>query len=485
MTYSRRQFLKQSALVGGALSVLGPFHSLGFKQGLAAQPTPAAGYGPLVNKGPLWLPAEFNFQVISTQGQIMSDGNPTPGIFDGMAAYPGNQGTTILIRNHENREQAGEIKVLTPTELRYNPTANGGNTKLVVQRTENGRDPTTNQKLYNYEIVESFAILAGTSTNCAGGIRSPHTWITCEEVVKRLNGIKHGYIFEIDAMANGPVEARAVPQAGRRAHEAALECAGIIYMTEDRGLSSDTLLGTIGSCFYRYIPSPRGVGALADTTGPLQALKLRDEFHANMDQGRTVGVFYKVEWVTVDQPDHDDDTDDRRDRLPGLTPNRIAAQDKGAAYFDRLEGMWTEPGQARIYFVTTAGGAANLGQVWEYAPGPETLTLIYESTNSALLQAPDNVVVVPATHDIMLCEDGSGEQFVRGVTTEGAIYDFAKTTLNDSEFCGACFDPDGQTLYLNQQGDRGSLPNGPVNGNAVTYAIYGPFEKRNGKARTI
>jgi uncharacterized protein len=102
-----------------------------------------------------------------------------------------------------------------------------------------------------------------------------------------------------------------------------------------------------------------------------------------------------------------------------------------------------------------------------------------------LLQAPDNVVIVLATQDIMLCEDGSGEQFVRGVTTEGAIYDFAKTTLNDSEFCGACFDPDGQTLYFNQQGDRGSLPNGPVNGNAVTYAIYGPFEKRNGKARTI
>ena len=485
MKYSRRQFLKQSAMFG-ALAVSGPFHSLGAKQSLAAQPSQAAGYGPLVNKGPLWLPAQFNFQVISTQGQLMSDGNPTPGIFDGMAAYPGKQGTTILIRNHENREQSGEIKVLTPTELRYNAAANGGNTKLVVRRTEAGRDPETKQKLYNYEIVESFAILAGTSTNCAGGIRSPHIWITCEEVVKRLNGIKHGYIFEIDALADKPVEARALPQAGRRAHEAALECAGIIYMTEDRGLSSDTLLGTIGSCFYRYTPKPRGNVALADTTGPLQALKLRDEFHANMDTGRNIGVSYKVEWVTVDEPDHDDDTDNRRDRLPGFTPNRIAAQDKGAAYFDRLEGMWTEPGQARIYFVTTAGGAANLGQVWEYAPGKETITLIYESTNSALLQSPDNVVIVPHTHDIMLCEDGSGEQFVRGVTIEGAIYDFARTTLNDSEFCGACFDPDGQTLYLNQQGDRGSLPNGPLNGNAVTYAIYGPFENRNGKeAKTI
>ena len=482
MSTTRRQFLQQSALFGGALAVLGPFQALSARKAAAAAPATVAGYGPLVNKGPLWLPAEFNFQIISVQGQPMSDGNPTPGIFDGMAAYPGKQGTTVLIRNHENRERAGEIKVLTPTALQYNTEAFGGNTKLVVQRSRIGTDPDTKQHLYNYEVIEQFAILGGTSTNCAGGIRSPHTWITCEEVVKRLNDKKHGYIFEIDATADGPVEARAVPQCGRRAHEAALESTGIIYMTEDRGLSPDLQLGMIGSCFYRYVPTQRGNVPLADTSGVLQALKLRDEFHANMDTGRVVGVPYRVEWVTVDEPDHDDDTDDLRDRLPGLTPNRVAAQDKGAAFFDRLEGMWTEPGQTRIYFVTTAGGPANLGQVWEYSPGRETLTLIYESTDAALLQSPDNVVIVPQTQDVLLCEDSDGEQFIRGVTAQGAIYDFARTTLNDSEFCGACFDPDGQTLYVNQQGDRGSLPNGPLNGNAVTYAIYGPFEKRNGNS---
>jgi len=36
----------------------------------------------------------------------MSDGNPVPGIFDGMAAYPGKRGTIVLIRNHENRRLA-------------------------------------------------------------------------------------------------------------------------------------------------------------------------------------------------------------------------------------------------------------------------------------------------------------------------------------------------------------------------------------------
>lgn len=476
----RRNFIKSTAIVGGALATLGPFQALSARRALGAALPQSEGYGPLVNKGHLWLPQEFNYQIISVQGTVMSDGRLTPGIFDGMAAFPGPNGNTILIRNHENREQSGEIKVDVPIDLQYNAAARGGNTKLEVQRTRVGKDAITDLPIYNYEVVRDFAILGGTSTNCAGGIRSPHTWITCEEVVKRMAGVKHGYIFEIDAWADGPVEAVPVPQAGRRAHEAAVENRGIIYMTEDRSITSDPVLGSIGACFYRYVPRPRGNQPLAQTTGPLQALKLRDEFHANMDTGRIVGVPYRVEWVTVDEPDHDDDTDNRTDRVAGLTPNRVQAQDQGAAYFDRLEGMWAGPGESKIYFDTTSGGAANLGQVWEYDPGRETLTLIYESTSSAALQSPDNVVVVPATGDIFLQEDGNGEQFVRGVTRAGEIYDFARTAENDTEFCGGCFDPDGQTFYVNQQGDRGNLPGGPINGGAVTYAIYGPFNKRAG-----
>lgn len=473
---NRRNFLKGTAVFGGALAALGPFQALSARRVLGAPNAKSEGYGPLVNKGALWLPVDFNYQIISVQGTIMSDGQPTPGIFDGMAAYPGRGGTTVLIRNHENRERSGELKVVTPSELQYNAAALGGNTKLEVRRKRAGTDPETGQALFNYEVVRDFAILGGTSTNCAGGIRSPHTWITCEEVVKTLNGKKHGYIFEIDANADGPVPAIPVVQAGRRAHEAAAEAAGIIYMTEDRSITSDPVLGSIGSCFYRYVPNPRGAGyPLAETTGPLQALKLRDEFHANMDIGRTVGVPYPVEWVPVPEPDHNDDTDARVDRVSGFTPNRVQAQDNGAAYFDRLEGMWTEPGESRIYFDTTAGGAAKLGQVWEYHPGRETLTLVFESSSSAELQNPDNIVIVPQTGHIFLQEDGDDEQYVRGVTRDGEIYDFARTTSNETEFCGGCFDPDGKTFYVNQQGDRGSLPGGPANARAVTYAIYGPF----------
>jgi secreted PhoX family phosphatase len=63
-------------------------------------------------------------------------------------------------------------------------------------------------------------------------------------------------------------------------------------------------------------------------------------------------------------------------------------------------------------------------------------------------------------------------------TRGGEIYDFARTAANETEFCGGCFSPDGSTFFVNQQGDRGSLPAGPPGGEAVTYAIWGPFEKR-------
>ena len=69
----------------------------------------------------------------------MSDGSITPGLFDGMGAFPGGRGEggarqTILIRNHENREVDGEIRVATKPDLEYDEAAFGGNTKLVVAR---------------------------------------------------------------------------------------------------------------------------------------------------------------------------------------------------------------------------------------------------------------------------------------------------------------------------------------------------------------
>ena len=489
---SRRQFVGASAAAAGTLSATGALSAY-YARDAAAQAREAAGYGELVLKGELWLPPDFNYQVVSRQGTPQRIGGPTPGIFDGMGAFPdtrrgrGTPGdTTILIRNHENRERAGEQKVVTgPFE--YDPLTFGGCTKMVVRRRRTGERDARGNDLYAYELVDSFNILGGTSTNCAGGILPWKKWVTAEEVVKRSpNGLKHGYLFEVDAMADGPVQAVPIPQAGRMAHEAIAFTSGVMYETEDRSIAADPngpagAGGEIGAVFYRWVPDRRigQSGNLAETPGVLQAAALRSQPRANMDTGRNlVGVPQEVEWVTVDEPDHDDDSDNRRDRVPGFTPTRVQAIDKGACYFDRCEGIWEDHG--KVYFDATTGGPQNLGQVWEYDPGRETLTLIYESTDSARLENPDNVVIVPQTGDIFLQEDSNGDQYVRGLTQDGQIYDFVRNGVNDTEFCGGCFDPDGQTLYLNQQGERGGLPDGPPDGSAVTYAIYGPFEKRAG-----
>jgi uncharacterized protein len=292
-------------------------------------------------------------------------------------------------------------------------------------------------------------------------------------------------------------------------------------------------VGTIGSVFYRFVPSRRRRDGNDDDErgerrgqsdrfagpGRLQGLKLRDEFRANMDVGRVVGQSYPVEWVDIDEPDHEDDTDNDRTRTPGRMPTRIQAIDRGAAFFDRQEGIWTVEGNidgagndddddddhgrrgrrgtGKVYFDCTAGGAANLGQVWEYDPRRETLTLVFESTSITQLEGPDNVVIVPRTGDIFLQEDASETQFIRGLTPDGEIYNFAETVTNGTEFCGGCFDADGLTLFVSQQGDRsgnnppGTFPTlpgeleGTPDARAVTYAIYGPFESRFGFRRRV
>lgn len=478
---TRRRFVQGSAAVGGGLMIGGPLSALAARTAEAQARRRAVGYGPLVPARDedtgivhLELPRGFRYRVISRQGQPMSDGNPTPGIFDGTGSFPGRGGQTILIRNHENRSRPNEIPVVVPNSDRYDPDPNvrGGNTKLVVDR--------------NRRVVQSFAVLGGTHTNCAGGVMPWGTWITCEEIFNYGSvegnrdapgtGVPHGYCFEMPADATGPVNAIPIVDAGRFSHEAVAWLGGVLYETEDRG----------DAAFYRFLPArePREFGDLATFGGTLQALKLRGATRANFDANKAEpGDSYAVEWVTIDEPSP-------LTELPGQS-TRAQAQAKGAAIFDRTEGIWAT--NRRVYFDCTSGGEEQLGQVWELTPRGRDggdLRLVYESTRPEDLENPDNVVIVPSTGDIFLQEDGGGDQYVRGVTQRGFIYDFARTVLSDSEFCGGCFSADGQTFFVSQQGGReGDALNPPPEVAAVTYAIWGPFgetderEDRPGRGR--
>jgi uncharacterized protein len=456
---TRRRFTQGSIAVGGGLALAGPISALAANTAQGRQRR-SAGYGPLSptpeedsGVAYLALPPGFRYRLISRQGDPMDDGNPTPGIFDGMAAYRGRNGSSILIRNHENRSRPGEIECKVPFSKRYDqdPNVRGGNTKVVVSRDR--------------EVTESFAVLGGTHTNCAGGLTPWDTWITCEEIFNYGSvenntvpgsGVPHGFCFEVPAGADGPVDPIPILAAGRFSHEAVAWLDGALYETEDRG----------DAAFYRFIPRrrPRESGDLASFGGTLEALVVRGRpnFDANT---ANPGESFPVEWVRIEEPNPPQDT------------VRQEAQSKGAAIFDRTEGAWTADG--RVYFDCTTGGEAQSGQLWEYRPrGRDSgeLKLIYESPGPQELDAPDNVVVVPHTGDVWLQEDGGGEQFIRGVTRRGEIYDFARTVVNNTEFCGGTFSPDGRTFFVCQQGDRVVPPEAtPPSGQALMFAIWGPF----------
>jgi uncharacterized protein len=473
---TRRRFVQGSAAVGGGLAIGGPLSALMARTAEGRHRPRTAGYGELQDARDedsgevfLRLPKGFKYRVVQRSGDPQSDNTPTPGIFDGMAAYPGHGGTTILIRNHENRSRPGEINVEVPNGKRYDVDDNvrGGNTKVVVDRQR--------------RVVDSFGVLGGTHTNCAGGQMPWRTWMTCEEIFNYGatednqapgTGIPHGYCFEVPADARRAVNAIPIVAAGRFSHEAVAWLDGILYETEDRG----------DAAFYRFIPErrPREYGDLATFGGDLQALVVDGSPNFDADTA-VIGKPYPVSWVTIDDPNPESE-------LVAGASTRAQAQAKGAAIFTRTEGIWSA--DRRLYFDCTTGGPPQPdgegdGQLWQYTPhghhGGE-LKLIYQSTDPEDLQNPDNLVIVPHTGDVFLQEDGDDEQFVRGVTKRGHIYDFAQTVMNDSEFCGGCFSPDGRTFFVNQQGDRLTATQTPAtqpdSERALTYAIWGPFERK-------
>jgi hypothetical protein len=142
----------------------------------------------------------------------------------------------------------------------------------------------------------------------------------------------------------------------------------------------------------------------------------------------------------------------------------------GGANFARLEGAWYENGA--IYIVSTSGGSAAEGQIWEYRPlGDDEgyLTLIYESPSGMVLDNPDNICVSPRTGGLVLCEDGNSDpEYLHGLTTGGRVFRLAQNNVpgqTGSEFAGATFSLDGQTLFANLQGP------------GLTFAIWGPWER--------
>ena len=164
--------------------------------------------------------------------------------------------------------------------------------------------------------------------------------------------------------------------------------------------------------------------------------------------GQQVGVTLPVTWVDIDDPSNE--AAYRADAL--YTYKQGLA--KGGATFVRGEGAVYS--RNSVFFATTNGGDAGLGQIFELHlknNDVQELELIFESTDEAAMAAPDNICISRLNNNLIICEDGGGAEYLHLLRRSGnQVYRLAENLYpgqTGSEWAGACFSPDGQTLFAN------------------------------------
>ncbi|MDA8814968.1 DUF839 domain-containing protein [Luminiphilus sp.] len=437
---NRRSFLK---VTGSAFAALAA-------SGCVVRPTgerffmaPTA-YGELQPdpEGLLDLPENFTYRVVSSLGDRMSDGASVPDKADGMGCFDLGDGQLALVRNHElvSTDDSGGAFAMGfgSKDGGFVP---GGTTHVIL-------DAKT------LTVTDQFRSLGGTIRNCSGGVTPWNTWLTCEESTTGPGrefgeGLvkNHGWVFEVPANARGLIAPEPLYALGRFNHEAA--CVdpetGFVYLTEDR---DDSVL-------YRFIPKQSGQLAMGGRLQAMQVVGAPDLRNWSATSLRPSGVS-AVNWLDLD--DVESPKDDLRHR----------AHAKGASLIARGEGIHMAQGEA--YICSTSGGAARLGQILRLhlsdTGEQDRLELFFESVSTHQFNFGDNLTVAPNGH-LVVCEDqytAKVDNFLRGITPEGHAYPLARLRLQ-TELAGACFSPDGATLFVN------------VYAPTKTLAITGPWDQ--------
>jgi secreted PhoX family phosphatase len=444
----RRSFLARGGAAGVGLALSGSLaHVIGASSAAARSGGGRfGGYGELVTdpEGLLDLPPGFRYRVLSREAvDLLDGGQPVPGSHDGMAAFGGSRrGSTTLVRNHEIDPEAVEEDGVAPVPHvaghTYDANGTGGTTTLVV-----GADR---------RLVSHHVSLAGTVNNCAGGPTPWGTWLTCEETDEVIDGVRHGYVFEVDPRRDG--DPTPITALGRFEHEAvSFDRTGTAYLTED----ADGPHGHL----YRFRPRrPRGGRGSLHAGGELSALLVPDLGGADLSSVTEVGTTFRhLRWVPITVPD------------PG--PGDTVRELHPATPIPKCEG--TLFGGGCIWFVSSRGDGPDAededersdgvhgGQIWCYDPRRSSLRLEVRFEPDDRFEGPDNITVSPHGYAVMCTDGEDADQYLAGITPEGLAFPLAHNRLSDEELAGACFSPDGRTLFANVQ----------VPGH--TFAIWGPW----------
>jgi secreted PhoX family phosphatase len=390
----------------------------------------------------LHLPDGFQYRSFhDTEAPVVLDDDTVlPGRHDGMAAFRGRRGNVVLVRNHEVNGPVGAFGTGEP----YDPSTGGGTTTIEV--THDG------------EVLSAFTSLNGTQMNCSGGPMPWGSWITCEETVNGpdvgpdFTGASnvsltkpHGWLFEVPATADrraGQSDRTPIRQAGRFAHE------GVAYDPDQQHLYMTEDSFGFPAGLYRYLPpaDPMRTGRLEDG-GTLQMLAVEGIDRADLAASQPAGATYPVRWVDIADPDPE------FAYTPGQvapTINDVAIRHvssqglaQGAARFSRLEGCVYDRGV--VYVCSTQGGGPpetgesdtvggwgnGWGQIWAYDTRRAELRLVYESPGPDTLDFPDNVTTRNGG-TLVLCEDSTNDNYLRGLTPAGELSDIALNRLRSS-----------------------------------------------------